>query len=147
MTEGQVAAASQGQAVPCTAAAPVCAQTADGAAPRLHIPSVNVIGLPASTAFFFDANGHLIQTVVLFTNAAPALRGRSTCGTTQSTSTAFSRRWTRPKGANIFVPCSNGVFDDAIADCTVEYADQTHKDHRAFVKAIRQGRIKAALDD
>ena len=42
---------------------------------------------------------------------------------------------------------ASGVFDDAIADFAVEYADQTHKDHRAFVKAIRQGRIKAALDD
>jgi uncharacterized protein (DUF2252 family) len=39
------------------------------------------------------------------------------------------------------------VFDDAIADFAVEYADQTERDHRAFVKAIRQGRIKAtALD-
>jgi uncharacterized protein (DUF2252 family) len=38
------------------------------------------------------------------------------------------------------------VFDDALADFAVEYADQTHKDHRAFVKAIRQGRIKATLD-
>src|SRR5882672_746213 len=73
MTEGQVAAASQGQAVPCTAAAPVCAQTAGGATPRLHIPSVNVVGLPASTAFFFDANGHLIQTIVLCETADPTL--------------------------------------------------------------------------
>lgn len=38
------------------------------------------------------------------------------------------------------------VFDDAIADFSVEYADQTQKDHRAFVKAVRQGRIKAMLD-
>jgi len=35
------------------------------------------------------------------------------------------------------------VFDDAIADFAVEYADQTRRDHRAFVKAVRQGRIKA----
>lgn len=35
------------------------------------------------------------------------------------------------------------VFDDAIADFAVEYADQARRDHRAFVKAIRQGRIKA----
>ena len=38
------------------------------------------------------------------------------------------------------------IFDDAIAEFAVDYADQAHKDHRAFVKAIRQGRIKAALD-
>jgi hypothetical protein len=34
------------------------------------------------------------------------------------------------------------VFDDVIADFAVEYADQAQRDHRAFVKAIRQGRIK-----
>ena len=38
------------------------------------------------------------------------------------------------------------VFDDAIADFSVDYADQNHRDHRAFVKAIRQGRIKATQD-
>jgi uncharacterized protein (DUF2252 family) len=38
------------------------------------------------------------------------------------------------------------VFDDAIADFAVDYADQTQKDYRAFVKAVRQGRIKAMLD-
>ena len=42
---------------------------------------------------------------------------------------------------------ASGIFDDAIAEFAVEYADQTHKDHRAFVKAIRQGRLTAALDD
>lgn len=38
------------------------------------------------------------------------------------------------------------AFDDAIADFAVEYADQTRRDHRAFVKAVRQGRIKAQSD-
>ena len=38
------------------------------------------------------------------------------------------------------------VFDDAIADFAVEYADQTRRDHRAFVKAVRQGRIRAQSD-
>ena len=38
------------------------------------------------------------------------------------------------------------TFDDAISEFAVEYADQAHKDHRAFVRAVRQGRIKAALD-
>ena len=73
MTEGQIIAASQGQAVPCSADAPECARTASGATPRLHIPSVNVIGLPASTAFVFDANGQLSQTIVLFRGADPEL--------------------------------------------------------------------------
>jgi len=35
------------------------------------------------------------------------------------------------------------VFDDAIADFAVEYADQGERDYRTLVKAIRQGRIKA----
>lgn len=35
------------------------------------------------------------------------------------------------------------VFDDAISDFAVEYADQARRDHRAFVRAVRQGRIKA----
>ena len=38
------------------------------------------------------------------------------------------------------------IFDDAIAEFAVEYADQAHKDHRAFVRAVRQGRIEAALE-
>ena len=37
-------------------------------------------------------------------------------------------------------------FDNAIAEFAVEYADQTHRDHRAFVKAVRQGRIKATVE-
>lgn len=35
------------------------------------------------------------------------------------------------------------AFDDAIADFSVEYADQAHRDYRTFVKAIRQGRLQA----
>ena len=73
MTEGQISAASQGTAVPCEASAPVCAATASGAVPRLYIPSVNMIGLQASTAFVFDGSGHLSQTIVLFPNADSAL--------------------------------------------------------------------------
>lgn len=38
------------------------------------------------------------------------------------------------------------VFEDTIAEFAVEYADQTWRDHRSFVKAVRQGRIKAELD-
>ena len=38
------------------------------------------------------------------------------------------------------------IFDNAIAEFAVEYADQAHTDHRAFVKAVRQGRIKAAVE-
>ena len=38
---------------------------------------------------------------------------------------------------------ASGIFDDAIAEFAVEYADQVHKDHRAFVRAIHHGRITA----
>jgi hypothetical protein len=42
---------------------------------------------------------------------------------------------------------SSEVFDDAICDFSVAYADQTERDYSTFVKAVRQGRIKAATDD
>ena len=41
---------------------------------------------------------------------------------------------------------SSATFDDAIVEFAVEYADQAQRDHRAFVKAVRQGRIKALIE-
>jgi hypothetical protein len=41
---------------------------------------------------------------------------------------------------------SSEIFDDAMCDFAVEYADQAQSDHRAFVKAVRQGRVKAVMD-
>lgn len=41
---------------------------------------------------------------------------------------------------------SSVVFDDAICEFAVEYADQNERDYRAFIKAIREGRIMAAPD-
>ena len=41
---------------------------------------------------------------------------------------------------------SSEIFDDALCDFAVKYADQAQSDHRTFVKAIRQGRIKAVMD-
>jgi hypothetical protein len=41
---------------------------------------------------------------------------------------------------------SSEVFDDALCEFAVEYADQAQRDHRAFVRAVRQGRVKAILD-
>jgi hypothetical protein len=35
------------------------------------------------------------------------------------------------------------AVDDAIGEFTVEYADQNRRDYRAFIKSIREGRIKA----
>jgi uncharacterized protein (DUF2252 family) len=41
---------------------------------------------------------------------------------------------------------SGETFDDAICEFAVDYADQTIGDHKAFAKAIREGRIQAILD-
>jgi uncharacterized protein (DUF2252 family) len=41
---------------------------------------------------------------------------------------------------------SSETFDDAICEFAVEYADQTQRDHRAFVKAVREGRVKATIE-
>ena len=41
---------------------------------------------------------------------------------------------------------SGRTFDDAICEFAVDYADQTIGDHKAFAKAIRDGRIQAITD-
>ena len=42
---------------------------------------------------------------------------------------------------------SGRTFDDAIADFAVAYADQNSADYRAFIKAIRNGRIPAQREE
>ncbi len=41
---------------------------------------------------------------------------------------------------------SSETFDDALCEFAVEYADQTQRDYRAFVKAVREGRVKATVE-
>jgi hypothetical protein len=41
---------------------------------------------------------------------------------------------------------SNSTFDDAICEFAVEYADQNLSDYRAFIKAIREGRVPTAKE-
>ena len=41
---------------------------------------------------------------------------------------------------------ASDAFDDAMCDFAVDYADQAQRDHRAFVKAVREDRIKAVMD-
>jgi Uncharacterized protein conserved in bacteria (DUF2252) len=41
---------------------------------------------------------------------------------------------------------ASDAVDDAISNFAVDYADQAQRDHRAFVKAVREGRIKAVMD-
>jgi hypothetical protein len=44
---------------------------------------------------------------------------------------------------------SNSTFDDAVCEFAVEYADQNQnlQDCRAFVKAVREGRVKVVSED
>ena len=42
---------------------------------------------------------------------------------------------------------SGHTFDDAISEFATEYCSQNRSDYRAFVSAIREGRIKAMVDD
>jgi Uncharacterized protein conserved in bacteria (DUF2252) len=41
---------------------------------------------------------------------------------------------------------STDVFDDAIGEFAVEYADQNQRDYRASVKAVREGRVKLIVE-
>lgn len=41
---------------------------------------------------------------------------------------------------------SSTAFDDAICEFGVEYSDQNQRDYRAFVKAIREGRLDAIVE-
>jgi uncharacterized protein (DUF2252 family) len=41
---------------------------------------------------------------------------------------------------------SSEIFDDAVSEFAVEYADQTERDYRAFVKAVREERIEATVE-
>ncbi len=41
---------------------------------------------------------------------------------------------------------SSETFDDAVCEFAVEYADQTQRDYRALVKAVREGRVKATVE-
>ena len=41
---------------------------------------------------------------------------------------------------------SGQTFDEALGEFAVNYADQNQKDHRAFLQAIREGRIEATFE-
>jgi uncharacterized protein (DUF2252 family) len=41
---------------------------------------------------------------------------------------------------------SSATFDDAICEFAVDYADQNQRDYRAFVRAVRQKRLKAIIE-
>ncbi|UYN93336.1 MAG: DUF2252 domain-containing protein [Enhydrobacter sp.] len=41
---------------------------------------------------------------------------------------------------------SSDVTDEAVGEFAVEYADQVQRDYRGFVKAVREGRVKAILE-
>ena len=37
-------------------------------------------------------------------------------------------------------------FDQAIADFSIAYADQSERDHKVLMKAVKDGRLKAAVE-
>lgn len=41
---------------------------------------------------------------------------------------------------------SSSAFDDAVCEFAMEYADQNQRDYRAFIRAVREGRIKAIAE-
>ncbi len=41
----------------------------------------------------------------------------------------------------------NDTFDQALGDFSMDYADQTEKDHAALVKAVRSGRVRAIVEE
>jgi hypothetical protein len=41
---------------------------------------------------------------------------------------------------------SGQSFEDAVGEFTTEYSQQNRKDYRAFLKAIRSGRIEAIVE-
>jgi hypothetical protein len=38
------------------------------------------------------------------------------------------------------------IFDDALCEFAIEYADQNERDYRSFVRAVREERIQAVPD-
>jgi hypothetical protein len=38
-------------------------------------------------------------------------------------------------------------MDDSVTEFAVDYADQNQDDYRQFVRAIRQGRLKAKIEE
>jgi len=41
---------------------------------------------------------------------------------------------------------SSQTFDDVISEFATEYADQAQHGYRTFLKAVRQGKIKAEVE-
>ncbi len=41
---------------------------------------------------------------------------------------------------------SGHTFDDAVGEFAVEYADQNRADHRAFLRAVREGKIEVITE-
>ena len=69
----QIMSASSGQAVPCSAEAPVCKAPPGGLQPSYFVERLTMVGMPASASFAFDGSDKLVQTVVLFADSDPAL--------------------------------------------------------------------------
>jgi len=42
---------------------------------------------------------------------------------------------------------SGQTFDDAISEFATEYSSQNRHDYRAFISAIREGRVQVTIED
>lgn len=69
----QIASASGGRTAACRPDVPACARPPGGVAPSQFVDGIIMVGMPASAAFAFNAEDHLIQTVVFFPSATTDL--------------------------------------------------------------------------
>jgi len=61
-------------------------------------------------------------------------------------SRAPDARYPAPLHARLHMEKSD-VFDKAIADFAVAYADQNERDHAALARAVRQGQVQAVFEE
>lgn len=114
LSEDQLVAASRGQAVPCRADVAACSSAlAGGAAPRLVIEKVDMVGLHGATSFVFDAKGTLVQTIVVFPNvdftqASGMLHGIHGQPTEDRPGAAAARVWRDEKRHSIITVTASG---------------------------------------
>ena len=52
----------------------------------------------------------------------------------------------RPTRQDQRLPGKSDKFDQAIADFSIAYADQSERDHKVLMKAVRDGRLKVEIE-
>ena len=61
---------------------------------------------------------------------------------------ALARACARSGDAAMIYACmdDSGVFSEAVGEFAIEYSAQNRTDYRAFVRAIREGQVKAVVE-